>query len=80
MKITSKTNEDFSPVTLSITFETKDELDKFGTLFNVTAVAEALPEGVAALIYREVVAQGGDISHVNELLCKISRHSSVTCR
>ena len=76
MKITSNTQPSFSPVTLSIIFESKDELDAFGTLFNICAVTDSIPEGMAASIYKEIVRCGGDISETSELFFKILKHPS----
>ena len=55
----------FNPVTINLTFESQRELDTFGSLFNFTAVADALRE-VGGLrpnaIAQEVVNLGGVIS------------------
>ena len=65
MKVTSNTTvAPYKPVTLNLTFETKDELDHFGALFNiydVMAHSETLL-GMASAIRGEVIIQGGDVS------------------
>ncbi len=64
MKVTNTTSPSFQPVTLQFTFETKEELDAFGTLFNITPVAVCLRKAKADIshtIYTAVDGAGGDI-------------------
>lgn len=51
----------FQPVTLSFRFETQDELDSFGSLFNTAPVASAVGRDMARVIYTEVQLFGGDV-------------------
>lgn len=44
MKITSTKNSEFMPCTISITFETQNELDTFAALFNYSAVVSAVEQ------------------------------------
>jgi hypothetical protein len=76
MKITNNTKPSFSPVTLSIIFESKHELDAFGTLFNICAVTDSMPEGMAVSIYEEMARCGGDITETSKLFFKILKHPS----
>ena len=43
MKVSVKQNE-FTPVTVEFTFETQDELDRFGSLMNYAPVGRILME------------------------------------
>ena len=76
MKITSETEQSFKPVTLSIIFDSKGELDAFGTLFNISAVADSMPEGMATSIYQLVAKCGGDINKTGNLFFNILQHPS----
>lgn len=42
MKCELKTQKQFQPVTISLTFESQEELDAIGTLFNVSPICDVL--------------------------------------
>ena len=67
MKVTSNNKEiGFKPVTIKITFETQEELDKIGSLFNLTTVNNVIN---ARCIYKEIEEMGGDIHlYINDFL------------
>lgn len=68
----------FAARQLTITFETQDELDAFGTLFNHVGVAKALREvGFdSEAMYRAAQSIGGNIYNRNLLWEGLRRHYS----
>ena len=54
----------FIPRSITLTFETQEELDAFGKLFNSTAITDALEEfsGVPIDLYRDFEALGARVS------------------
>ena len=55
----------FTPVTMTFTFESQKELDAFGSVFNLSPIANAFENagGVSGSdIYRKVIEAGGDVS------------------
>ena len=64
MKENAKTDTGFSPRIITITLETQNELDAFGTVFNFSPVADFLESaGIDTTpIYEAVNRMGGDSS------------------
>ena len=72
MKATSE--EVFSPKTLTITFETQEEVNEFYTLFNITGVCKAL-RYLEAREIRRAINPWAYTNSTAILLDEINRHS-----
>lgn len=73
MKVTTNKPE-FTPVSITITFETQEELDKFGCLCNSSAITE----NVCLPHYSNLEKLGADVDGgVDRLLRAIKRHPSM---
>jgi hypothetical protein len=65
-EVTKQEDNSFKPVSITLSFETQDELDSFGALFNCASVCEALGKvieerhGYDSIIRRVVEEAGGD--------------------
>ena len=60
----------FKPVTINLTFESKEELDWFGTIFNHSKIADLIKTSTkdwGSEITDCISAVGGDIHRTNEL-------------
>ena len=55
----------FAPVNITFTFESQEELDAFGSVFNLSPIANAFAHagGVSgSVIYKRIIEAGGDVS------------------
>ena len=65
--------KEFTPVSLTITFESQKELDDFGSLCNLTCITDNL----VMPSYFELEKLGANINNTYELLRKIKKHPSL---
>jgi hypothetical protein len=70
----TKREDSFKPVGITLTFETQDELDSFGALFNCASVCQALGKaleerhGYDSVIRRAVEEAGGDTCRLHNTM------------
>ena len=69
MKVTFKNDKKFVPVTMSLTFETQNELDAFGCLVNAAVVIDAVQAvGGNLPTYNQLVEVGANIDKTDAFL------------
>ena len=77
MKITSdKQNNKFQPVTISMTFESQQELDAMGSLFNACIISDYLSEigGIRNALYLVFEFAGANIDNTEKVIDSIKNH------
>lgn len=76
MKITStKASNKFQPVTISMTFESQEELDAMGSLFNTSIISDYLQNnGIKNEIYKTFREAGANIGDVKGVMNSIRNH------
>lgn len=67
----------FVPVTIQLTFDTKDELDAFGTLFNHSTIAAVVRDvsgstRMPEVIYLTVTNAGGTVNNVEAVTSSLN--------
>lgn len=71
MKCKLENENKFQPVTISLTFETQEEINAIGTLFNLSPIVDVLAEKGARNInsFCSILSQeGADIHQTNDFL------------
>jgi hypothetical protein len=80
MKITnSKQSNKFQPVTISMTFESQQELDAMGSLFNTCVINDYLQtRGIMNNPYESFRDAGANIDKTEEVKKSIENHPSIS--
>jgi hypothetical protein len=69
MKVTFKNDKKFAPVTMSLTFETQNELDAFGCLVNASVIIDSIEVmGGSLPTYRQLEEVGANIGKTDTFL------------